>query len=211
MTQSYSIPVSAIKNATFWVKWSSLQEYIHIHNTFCYICSNFQSFHGSPQRRGGGSHSPHKAKCWWEHLHLIASSSCIIRSVVSNHVFNWATQRGTCSLSFQKNLKIASDDKSSGLLHSVLFKICSVFIVTVIKKQMSGETNQEGNEVQNNREGNQVKCMPIHCISHCTHLQILNQKYIKVIKIKAQHLSDPATLQWRKSLFIYMGQLWQSG
>lgn len=32
-----------------------LQEYIQVHNTFCYICSNFPSFHSPCKERGSGS------------------------------------------------------------------------------------------------------------------------------------------------------------
>lgn len=49
------MPVSVrIKNATFGVKWSILQKHIQAHDTFCYICSNFPSFHGPPWRGRGG-------------------------------------------------------------------------------------------------------------------------------------------------------------
>lgn len=58
-TLSSGIPASVgIKNATFGVKRSFLKEYIGAHNTFCCICSNLPSFHGSPWRGGG------KARQW---------------------------------------------------------------------------------------------------------------------------------------------------
>lgn len=53
-TLSSGIPVSvSIKNATFGMKQSFLKEYIQVHNAFCYICSNFPYFHGSPWRERG--------------------------------------------------------------------------------------------------------------------------------------------------------------
>ncbi len=93
-TLSSAIPVSVrIKNATFGVKQSFQQKNIQVHDTFCCICSNFPSPHGSPWRGGGRETMRRRGRrmgvtpytvsvCWWERLRLIASSVCIIKSVV---------------------------------------------------------------------------------------------------------------------------------
>lgn len=142
--QSYRLPASSsgkpsfcrIKNAAFGLKQSFLQEYIQVHNAFCYICRKNPPnlFHGAPWRGRGRNAQKLRATPFM-------MSPALMREPHTNHPappccftprFQMSCTEWTHWLWFQKVRKLPKMMKAQKTSLESFSTCCSLHIVTVI-------------------------------------------------------------------------------